>query len=164
MKIAILGSGGREHALTFSISKSNKVKKIYCIPGNAGTSSLAENISIDAWTVRSYTNETHQYTNLAINHSEITMENTTIDMDGDHIVIVMSVPGPIKLEMASSIPVSDYLPEGGIEYDETIFSAVDTSTVVILIILLTILILPATFQLIRLIRTPQHELFPPEEE
>ena len=47
MKIAILGSGGREHALTFSISKSNKIKKIYCIPGNAGTSSLAENISID---------------------------------------------------------------------------------------------------------------------
>jgi len=47
MKIAILGSGGREHALTFSISKSNKVKKIYCIPGNAGTSLLAENISID---------------------------------------------------------------------------------------------------------------------
>ena len=81
----------------------------------------AENVSINAWTVRSYTNETHQYTNLAINHSEITMENTTIDMDGDHIVIVMSVPGPIKLEMASSIPVSDYLPEGGIEYDETIF-------------------------------------------
>ena len=47
MKIAILGSGGREHALTFSISKSNKVKRIYCLPGNAGTSSLAENISID---------------------------------------------------------------------------------------------------------------------
>jgi phosphoribosylamine--glycine ligase len=47
MKIAILGSGGREHALTFSISKSNKVKKIYCIPGNAGTSEIAENISID---------------------------------------------------------------------------------------------------------------------
>ena len=47
MKIAILGSGGREHALTFSISKSNKVKKIYCLPGNAGTALLAENISID---------------------------------------------------------------------------------------------------------------------
>ena len=47
MKIAILGSGGREHALTFSISKSNKVEKIYCIPGNAGTSELAENISLD---------------------------------------------------------------------------------------------------------------------
>ncbi len=47
MKIAILGSGGREHALTLSISKSNKVEKIYCIPGNAGTSELAENISLD---------------------------------------------------------------------------------------------------------------------
>ncbi len=47
MKIAILGSGGREHALTFSISQSNKVEKIYCIPGNAGTSELAENISLN---------------------------------------------------------------------------------------------------------------------
>ena len=47
MKIAILGSGGREHALAFSISRSNEVKKIYCIPGNAGTSEIAENISID---------------------------------------------------------------------------------------------------------------------
>ena len=46
MKIAILGSGGREHALTFSIYKSDKVEKIYCIPGNAGTSSMAENISL----------------------------------------------------------------------------------------------------------------------
>ncbi len=47
MKIAILGSGGREHALAFSISRSNKVNKIYCIPGNAGTSEISENISID---------------------------------------------------------------------------------------------------------------------
>ena len=47
MKIAILGSGGREHALAFSISKSKKVEKIFCIPGNAGTSLLAENVSID---------------------------------------------------------------------------------------------------------------------
>ncbi len=47
MKIAIIGSGGREHALTYLISKSKKAKKIYCIPGNAGTSDVAENISID---------------------------------------------------------------------------------------------------------------------
>jgi phosphoribosylamine---glycine ligase len=47
MKIAILGSGGREHAITFAISKSNKIDKIFCIPGNAGTSEIAENISID---------------------------------------------------------------------------------------------------------------------
>jgi phosphoribosylamine--glycine ligase len=47
MKIAILGSGGREHALAFSISKSKQTKEIYCIPGNAGTSKIAQNISID---------------------------------------------------------------------------------------------------------------------
>ena len=47
MKIAIIGSGGREHAIALSILKSNKIRKLYCIPGNAGTSELAENISID---------------------------------------------------------------------------------------------------------------------
>jgi len=47
MKIAILGSGGREHAMAVSILKSEKVKKIYCLPGNGGTSELAENIDID---------------------------------------------------------------------------------------------------------------------
>ena len=47
MNIAILGSGGREHAISLFISKSKKVTKIFCIPGNAGTSKIAENINID---------------------------------------------------------------------------------------------------------------------
>jgi phosphoribosylamine---glycine ligase len=47
MKIAIIGSGGREHAITASISKSSHVKEIYCIPGNAGTSQIATNININ---------------------------------------------------------------------------------------------------------------------
>ena len=47
MKIAILGSGGREHAITYAVSKSSKIKNIFCIPGNAGTSKIAKNISID---------------------------------------------------------------------------------------------------------------------
>ncbi|WP_440697789.1 phosphoribosylamine--glycine ligase [Candidatus Pelagibacter sp. HIMB1709] len=47
MKIAILGSGGREHAIAHSISKSKKIKKIYCLPGNAGTSDFAKNLSIN---------------------------------------------------------------------------------------------------------------------
>jgi len=47
MKIAILGSGGREHALAFQISKSPKLKKMYCIPGNAGTGIIAENVKIE---------------------------------------------------------------------------------------------------------------------
>ena len=47
MIIAILGSGGREHALCNKISKSTKAKKIFCIPGNAGTSKIATNIDIN---------------------------------------------------------------------------------------------------------------------
>ena len=47
MKIAILGSGGREHAMAYTISKSKKIKKIYCLPGNAGTEDVAENIIIN---------------------------------------------------------------------------------------------------------------------
>ena len=47
MKIAILGSGGREHAIAEKISKSSKLKKLYCIPGNAGTSHIAENINLE---------------------------------------------------------------------------------------------------------------------
>jgi len=47
MKVGIIGSGGREHALCQSIKKSLKIEKIYCFPGNAGTSQLAENIEIN---------------------------------------------------------------------------------------------------------------------
>ena len=47
MKVGIIGSGGREHALCCAIKKSKKVEKIYCMPGNAGTSKLAENIDLD---------------------------------------------------------------------------------------------------------------------
>ena len=47
MIIAILGNGGREHALCDKIFKSPKAKKIFCIPGNAGTSKIATNIDIN---------------------------------------------------------------------------------------------------------------------
>ena len=47
MKYCIIGSGGREHALCSSLKNSNNINNIYCIPGNAGTSLIAENISID---------------------------------------------------------------------------------------------------------------------
>tara|TARA_B110000037_G_scaffold211473_1_gene263066 strand:+ start:1497 stop:2762 length:1266 start_codon:yes stop_codon:yes gene_type:complete len=47
MKVGIIGSGGREHAICQAIKKSSKVEKIYCFPGNAGTSEIAENIEID---------------------------------------------------------------------------------------------------------------------
>ena len=47
MKVGIIGSGGREHAICQSLKKSSKISKIFCFPGNAGTSKLAENIMLD---------------------------------------------------------------------------------------------------------------------
>ena len=47
MNIAIIGSGGREHSLCFKLKKSKKVSKIFCFPGNAGTSSISKNIKVD---------------------------------------------------------------------------------------------------------------------
>ena len=47
MKILIIGSGAREHALTWAISQNPRCTKIYCSPGNAGTATLATNIDID---------------------------------------------------------------------------------------------------------------------
>ena len=47
MNVGIIGSGGREHALCQFIKNSPKVEKIYCFPGNGGTSNLAINVKID---------------------------------------------------------------------------------------------------------------------
>ncbi|MCI8293745.1 MAG: phosphoribosylamine--glycine ligase [Hespellia sp.] len=48
MKVLIVGSGGREHAIADSVAKSSKVDKIYCAPGNAGIAALAECVNIGA--------------------------------------------------------------------------------------------------------------------
>ena len=47
MKVGVIGSGGREHAICCSLNNSDNVSKIYCIPGNAGTNLIAENININ---------------------------------------------------------------------------------------------------------------------
>ena len=48
MKVLIVGSGGREHAIATAVAKSSRVDKIYCAPGNAGIASLAECVNIGA--------------------------------------------------------------------------------------------------------------------
>ena len=46
MKILVIGSGGREHALCWKLKDSKKVDKIYCAPGNGGTKLVGENIPL----------------------------------------------------------------------------------------------------------------------
>lgn len=48
MKVLIVGSGGREHAIAASVAKSSKVEKMYCAPGNAGIAEYAECVDIGA--------------------------------------------------------------------------------------------------------------------
>jgi phosphoribosylamine--glycine ligase len=48
MKILVVGSGGREHALTWKLKQSAAVDRIFCAPGNAGTEEIAENVAIPA--------------------------------------------------------------------------------------------------------------------
>ena len=47
MNLAVLGSGGREHAICYKLKQSSKIKKLFCIPGNAGTQKIAKNIKVD---------------------------------------------------------------------------------------------------------------------
>ncbi len=55
MKVLVIGSGGREHALVWKVSQSPAVKKIYCAPGNAGIAKQAECVPISAEDVKSLT-------------------------------------------------------------------------------------------------------------
>jgi len=48
MRILVVGSGGREHALVWKIAQSKLVEKIFCAPGNGGISQMAECINIKA--------------------------------------------------------------------------------------------------------------------
>ena len=46
MSILVIGSGGREHALTWKLRQSPHADRIFCAPGNAGTGEIAENVAI----------------------------------------------------------------------------------------------------------------------
>ena len=47
MNIGIIGSGGREHSICYKLKQSNKINNLYCLPGNAGTSEISQNIDVD---------------------------------------------------------------------------------------------------------------------
>jgi len=52
MKVLIVGSGGREHALAWKIKQSPRVKKVFIASGNGGTALIGENVSLEAEDVR----------------------------------------------------------------------------------------------------------------
>ena len=47
MKVGVIGSGGREHSICLGLKNSSKIEKIFCFPGNAGTSEIAENVILN---------------------------------------------------------------------------------------------------------------------
>ena len=64
MKVGVIGSGGREHAICYYLSKSKIVDKVFCIPGNAGTEEIAENVHLDinvSYYVASHCTELHAF-------------------------------------------------------------------------------------------------------
>ena len=48
MKILVVGSGGREHAITWRLAQDAEKHDLYCAPGNAGTTGIATNVAIGA--------------------------------------------------------------------------------------------------------------------
>ena len=71
MKVFIVGSGGREHAIAWKVAQSPKVDKIYCAPGNAGISEFAECVPIGAM----------EFERLAAFAKEQAIDLTVIGMD-----------------------------------------------------------------------------------
>lgn len=71
MKVLIVGSGGREHAIAASVAKSSRVEKIYCAPGNAGIGQIAECVPITAM----------EFDKLAAFAEELAIDFTIIGMD-----------------------------------------------------------------------------------
>ena len=61
MKILLLGSGGREHALAWKMAQSSQLEKLYVAPGNAGTAEIAENIALDLSDFKAIGNFTIQH-------------------------------------------------------------------------------------------------------
>ena len=121
---------------------------------NNGTLEIEGNFSaliVDIWTV--YSND--NLTNIASAHSNIS-ESNNVSTDGEKLVIVVSNPGYIALVSGSSLPANDYIPDGGLDKIGDEGDSVQGSTIIIITLLLLIISMPATLQLIQIMRNTDH--------
>lgn len=94
MNVLVIGSGGREHALCYSINKSKKLTKLFALPGNPGMKKIAKCIDIDPMdneAIKSFVNK--EKIDLIIPGSEVYLENGITDSFKDTKTMVF---GPTK--------------------------------------------------------------------
>ncbi|MEN3037910.1 MAG: phosphoribosylamine--glycine ligase [Candidatus Kryptonium sp.] len=95
MKILVVGSGGREHALVWKIAQSEKVEKIYCAPGNAGISEIAETVQIKSEDLNSLLNfAIEKKIDLTVVGPELPLSLGIVDLFESH---GLKIFGPRKL-------------------------------------------------------------------
>ena len=134
--------------LSESISNYSGISNVTLENNTLTLTGSMEGLVVDVWTV----NSTNNLTNMVTNYTNLS-ENNIIDTDGEKIVIVVSQPGFILLEPGSDLPANDYIPDGGLEQIEGDYDTVRGSTVIIITILLMIITLPATYQLVQVMRS-----------
>lgn len=121
MKVLVVGNGGREHALVWKLAQSSRVSKLYCAPGNAGISKLAECITIKSFDTNNLIDFVRKYKiDLTIVGPELPLVNGIVD---DFDKLGLRIFGPeakaAKLEGSKvfakkmmktlNIPTSDFL-------------------------------------------------------
>ena len=132
-----------------SISNYSGITNVSLDNDNLTVEGSFDGLVIDVWTVTS----TSKLTNKVTNHTNLS-ETNLVDVDGEKLVIVISQPGFITLVPGSSMPANDYIPEGGLDEIVEKGNSVKGSTVIIITVLLMIITLPATYQLVQVIRSP----------
>ena len=111
MKILVVGSGGREHTLVWKIAQSPDVKKIYCAPGNAGISELAECVSIDAADINGLLKfANNKYIDLTVVGPEVPLALGIVDLFKNKGLKIFG-PSQKAAEIESSKIFSKYLME-----------------------------------------------------
>ena len=132
-----------------SISNYSGITNVSLDNDNLTVEGSFDGLVIDVWTVTS----TSKLTNKVTNHTNLS-ETNLVDVDGEKLVIVISQPGFITLVPGSSMPANDYIPEGGLDEIVEKGDSVKGSTIIIITVLLMIITLPATYQLVQVIRSP----------